>query len=200
MAAETDASIFSLVINLDTGTASLYTLNKFHMAIHASIVNRYVFCIEGDGMDDFPFDEPLMEWTLAECAHPQFRSWAYSVLKPAIQIEAGNQRFGPMSQFVELVGGSYRFSERTESGVAKSPPAAGNILQVGQGDQKLILDTLRHTLGPFLPISSLTFWREDRSQDLLQLRATLKRLGVDPDPTGSWDEIAAHMAHFSDSC
>jgi hypothetical protein len=185
---------FPLVMNLDTGTASLYTLNRFHMPIHTSLVSRYVFCVEGDDMDDFPLHEPLMEWSLADCAHPQFRKWAYSVLKPAVRIEAGNQRFGRMSRFVELVGGPYYFSARTDTGAAMVPPAAGSILQAGPGDRAAILDTLRHTLGPFANLVSNTDWTDDKSQDLLQLRTTLRRLGLDPDPDGTWDELALEMA------
>jgi hypothetical protein len=193
---------FPVVMNLDTATVSLYTLNSFHMPIHTSLLDHYVFCVEGDNIDDFPLGDPLMQWSIADCTHPQFRIWAYSVLKPAVLIESGNQRFGAMSRFVELIGDTYRFEERHESGQAVDPPRPGKILQAGPGNRQVILDTLRHSIGPFANLVANTVWNDDKSEDLLQLRGCLRRLGLDPDPTNDWnilaDDMHAHAAKRKD--
>jgi len=191
---------FPVVVNLNEATVSLYTLNRFHMPLHASMVKVFNFCIpnaecECDGIDDFPLEEPLMRWSISDAAHPDFPAWAYAILKPAIQIETNNFQYGRMWRFVTLWGGPYTFDPANP--VPANVPKAGNVLEIPPGNGAVITEALRNVIGPFVNWASNGDFEDDRSGDVLQLRNTLRRLGFDPDPQNRWDSVAESMAFFA---
>jgi len=186
-----------------TASVSMFTLNAWHRVIHPTVVNKYVFVLDDDMENDpgdefFSLGEPLMRWSIADCVDPMFPAWAYSVLKPAINIEAINLQYGPMWRFVELVGGPYEFANRDANGHAVDPPRAGETLELPPGNRETILGALQCVIGPFANVVSNTVYDGDRSVDLLQLRECFRRLGLDPDPDGRWDTIAREMAGYAE--
>ena len=112
---------------LSEAKVALFTLNRWHHVIYPTLVNKYVFVMDEE-LDEDPGDEffalgnPLMQWSLADCSHPQFPGWAYSILKPAIEVETANQQYGPMWRFTGLVGGPYEFKDRDSQGLAVNLP------------------------------------------------------------------------------
>lgn len=193
---------FPLVLNLDIAEARLYTLNEWHRVLHTSVVDKFVFVepeeLQNDPGDEyFSLGEPLMRWTLADCAHDEFARWAYSVLKPIVRVETANQQNAPMWRFLELIGGPYRFQDRNADGVAAEPPRVGKAHEIPPGDRDAICDALRCVIGPFANLVSNMVFPDDRSGDLLTLRDSLRRLGFDPDSSNRWERIAREMAaHF----
>ena len=190
---------FPVVVDLAKAELSLYTINQYLMPIFASVVSRYNFCVESedfpcDGLDDFPLGEPLMRWSLTDCSEKSFPGWAYQILKPAVEIETRNLQYGPMRRFVALNGGPYEFDAKNP--VVESPPRSGRVLDVPPGDGAIILDTLKNTLGPFAHWVANQVELGGHSDDLLQLRSSFRRLGLNPDPTNEWNEIAAHMNEY----
>lgn len=191
---------FPTIANLDDATVTLYTLNRWHWVIHATRVEKYVFRIEDevDELDDFPLGEPLMQWSLADCTHPDFPKWAYSVLKPAVRIEAVNQQYAPMCRFVTLVGGTYHFKDRNTDGTAPDPPRTEALdIKIPPVDRDLVYETLLNTIEPFAYCVSNSPRLQERSEDLLKLRETLRRLELDLDPNNRWDAIARGMAEWA---
>lgn len=188
-----------LVVNLDKAEATLFTLNPWHDVIHATLVDKYVFVLDED-MDNDPGDEffslgePLMRWRVAECADPQFASWAYSVLKPAIRIEALNQQYGCLSKFTRLTGGPYEFKDRGDNGLAVDPPKVASIGELGIGATDAVLEAMRYVIGSFANWVGNQPTPDDRSDELLRLRDCLRRLGFDPDPDDKWKTIAQYMS------
>jgi len=194
---------FPLVAKLDTATVSLHTLNRWHRVIHSAKVPRYVFVPEDDGDDEdyydlFPMTENLlMTWSISDCAHEEFPIWAYSILKPAIRIEANNQLYGPMRHLIKLDGGPYEFKDRGKDGKSINPPHPGELIDVPLGDGKVIYESLRHTIGPFAHWAS-NYLGGEHAQSLIELRDSLRNLGLDPDPENSWDELAKEMVAYSE--
>jgi hypothetical protein len=190
---------FPVVVNLDDATVAIYTLNQWHSVIHTSRVSRYVFLpgYETAEQDDFPLGEPLMQWSVIESLHPDFPKWAYSVIKPAVQIETINQRYGPVGRFYPLVGGTYYFNDRNDEGVAGEPPRVGKATEILTENRGLVNDTLLNVLGPFANNVLNTPGLESRGADLLTLRESFRRLGIDPDPENNWDAMASDMSEFA---
>ncbi len=101
---------FPIVMNLDTSTLQLFTLNEFHLPLHASPFARYDFCVRNDHTEwdrpgNFPLYEPIMQWTIQDCAHEVFPEWAFTLLKRIVAIESNNFRYGPMWRFETIAGG-----------------------------------------------------------------------------------------------
>lgn len=191
---------FPVVANLDDATVSLYTLNRFHMPLHASVVQRIVFCVQSDkdecdGLDDFPLAKPLMKWSMKDCADESFAAWAYAILKPAVYIETNNFQYGHMWRFVELEGGPYHFDPSQP--IPKQLPRAGTVSEIAPGYGPAIIEAMRQIVGPFANWASNVIYDDDRSKDLLKLRDSFRRLGLDPDPDGRWDQLAADMSQYA---
>ena len=147
---ELDMPYFPVVADLGRATLSLFTINRHRcaFALH-SLVSKIIFTVDGDGLDDFPLGDPLLTWTLEEAAHPEFAAWAYSVLKPAIQVEAWNQRYAPARSIRSLEFNTQQFSDRKNDGTAAHPPFAGDLLHIPPGDGKFIQDAVTSILEPF---------------------------------------------------
>lgn len=179
---------FPLISNLESATASLYTLNVHVHAIHqAGYLKRMNFCVDGDGMDDFPLAEPLMRWSIADCAHPQFPLWAYSILKPAIDVERANQRYGPMGKLVKLIGGPYEFNDRRPDGLPADPPRAGDRIEGYPQEEREVMEALRNVIEAYADLVLNSRVLGERGEPTLrQLRDTFRELGFDPDPTNRW--------------
>lgn len=190
---------FPVIMNPDDGSASLYTMNKWHWVLHATLVGRYVFVLpdEMDHPDDFSLGEPLMKWSISESLHEEFPKWAYSVLKPAIQVEAANHLYGPMWRFVELVGTNYEFKDRDAEGLAPNPPEPGKIKNIPPGDPRRVNAMLKDILEQFANGIANTPGLEPRADELLKLKASFRLLGIDPDPTDKWEVLAAEMHEWA---
>lgn len=194
---------FPLVVDRETSSASLYTLNDWHRVIFPTLVDEYVFVLPDDMENDpgdsfFSLGEPLMTWDANDSAHLEFPRWAYSVLQPAIKIETLNQRYGAAGRFAKMVGRCYRFDDRGPDGLAKHPPAVGETIYHHPGDHRIILEDLELILTPFANLVANTLYPSDRSHDLAELKRVLERLGVRPDPDGSWDKLVAELAKYAD--
>jgi hypothetical protein len=190
---------FPVVVNLDRGRVSLFTLNTWQWVIQVAAVRQYTFVLDEDlendpGDEFFPLGEPLMEWSLSDCAHDQFPAWAYSVLKPMIRIEYLVQHYGALWRFPRLKEQStFKFKNRDSDGKAIDPPQIATIFDIPPGDTKPIREALERVIGPFARSLSNDL-RDDRGKDLLQLRDSFRQLGFDPDPANEWDEIATEMS------
>ncbi len=191
---ELDMPYFPVVADLGRVTLSLFTINRHRcaLALH-SLVSKIIFTVDGDGLYDFPLGDPLLTWTLEEAAHPEFAAWAYSVLKPAIQVEAWNQHYAPARSIRFLEYETQLFSERKNDGTAAHPPGAGDLLHIPPGDGKFIQDTVASILEPFAGWISNTGKHDHLGDELLKIRAAFRRLDLNPDPKNTWDEIASEM-------
>lgn len=189
---------FPLIINLDEAKASLYTLNEWHRVIHPSIVQRYVFCPEPDELDDFYLGDPLMEWTLAEAAQRDFPAWAYSVLRPAVEIETRNQFYAPMWRFEKIEGANYRFEERGDNGLAQSPPAVASVDLMPPGDKEAIWQVLESVLDPFANRVMNEIYDEFPGDKLMAIRDLFRELGVEPDPNDRWQDFVDDFRDYYD--
>lgn len=196
---------FPLVVDRATSSASLFTLNDWHRVIFPTLVDEYVFVLPDDMQNDpgdsfFSLGDPLMTWDPQESADPEFARWAYSVMHPAIQIETLNQRYGAAGRFAKMVGRSYRFRDRGSDGLAQNPPSVGETVYHRPGDYEVIIEDLESILTPFANLVANTNYPSDRSNDLAELKRVLERLGVQPDPDGSWDALIVEMAeHATDT-
>jgi hypothetical protein len=184
---------FPLVVNLDKANASIYTLNRYRKPIQLGQIQKFEFVTDeiDTGLDTFPLREPLMTWSLADCADHDFPAWALSVLQPAVQIEMLNLNYGRVSHFIELVGHSYTFSNRAKEGVKL--PQVGEVWNYVPTDISQMLTSLNHAMGPLAYAISNTLGMEDKGDDLIAIRRLMRGLGVDPDPNGEWDDIAREM-------
>jgi hypothetical protein len=185
---------FPVVANLEEASVSLYTVNHHRLAFaHHSRVEKIVFCIDADGLNDFPLGEPLMTWTLEDASHSDFPAWACSILKPAIEVENFNQHYGRAQNFVKLVWSCSKFTARTEQGLPKQPPKAGEMWHVPPGDGEFIKRTLESILDPFAGWVSNTGKYDRQGAELLTIREAFRTLGVNADPRNNWDEIVKDM-------
>lgn len=195
---ELDVPYFPVVADFRSAKASLYSINKHRRAfLPNSAVSTINFTVDGDGLDDFPLGDPLMTWTLEEAATSGFAEWSYSVLKPAIEVEAWNQHYAPAQCVRELEFETQMFADRTTAGTAKSPPRAGALLHMPPGNRDFIRSTLTSILEPFAGWISNTGAHDHLGDELLTIRDSFRRLGVDPDPGNSWNRIVAEMAEYS---
>jgi hypothetical protein len=186
---------FPVVVDLTLGMVSVYSLNKFHRVIYPSLVNTYNFVIQnehcdGDGLDDFPLDDPIMQWTLNDCTHPDFSRWAYSVLKPFVIIEAGNFRYGHLWRFEQFTTETFRFTP----GTADSIKINTDVITIPPGNGEVTCNILKEIIGPFANWVSNQTVNDDKGDELLKLRDALRGLSFDPDPENTWDQIASRMS------
>lgn len=185
---------FPVVANLERATVSLYTVNEHRLAFaHHSRVNRIVFCLEADGLDDFSLGEPLMTWTLEDASHSDFPAWACAILKPAIEVENFNQHYCRAQNFVKLVWSCSEFIARNGQGLPKQPPKTGEMSHFPPGDVEFIKRTLESILDPFVGWVSNTGKHDQQGAELLRMREAFRRLGINADPKNAWDEIVKDM-------
>lgn len=195
---ELDRPYFPLVVDLQRATLSLFTVNHHRHAFARDVlVSTINFTLDGDGLDDFPLGDPLLTWTLEEAANPAFPAWAYSVLKPAIRVEAWNQQFAPARSIRWLDYETQVFSSRKEDGTAARPPNPGGLIHIPPGDGEFIKKTVTEIIEPFAAWISNTGKHDHLGQELLNIRDALRRLDIDPDPCNRWDGIAADMAAYA---
>jgi hypothetical protein len=186
---------FPAVVDLNNGTISVYSLNKFYHPLFTSVVTSYNFVVqnehcEGDGLDDFPLGEPIMQWTLNDCTHKDFSQWAYNVFKPFVLIEANNFRYGELWRFEQFKVETFRFSPGVN--IAVSVPTEISIIPPGNG--KVINSILNAVIHPFANWTSNQPVNDNKGGELLKLREAFRQLNFDPDPENKWDEIASGMA------
>lgn len=189
---------FPVVVDLVNGSISIYTLNQYHFPLYASAVNVYNFCVqnesyEGDGLDDFPLDDPIMTWNLIDCVHEEFPRWAYTILKRIIPIESKNFINGWMRTFEEIEYETYVFSPENPA-IDKFPTT--KTFDSPPGDKQIIENNLKTVITPFAYSIENQIFDEDKSKYILQLRDTLRNLDFDPDPDNKWDEIAENMSRY----
>lgn len=192
---ELDLPYFPVVVDLHRATLSLFTVNHHRVAFARDVlISNINFTLDGDGLDDFPLGDPLLTWSLEEAAHPEFPRWAYSVLKPAVRVEAWNQHFAPARSIRFLNYKTQLFTARNDDGTADLPPAPGDLLHIPPGDGEFIRKTVAEIIEPFASWVSNTGKHDHLGEELLGIRDALRRLDLDPDPGNKWDEIAADMA------
>ena len=195
---------FPLVVDRSASSATLFTLNRWHWVVHLSRVEEYVFVLEED-MDNDPCDsffslgDPLMSWDMNESAHPDFSTWAYSVLRPAIEIETANQRYASTGRFERLDGRNYLFSKRGEDNLAINPPKCGAVNYQYAGNHDGIKADLKSILNQFAYVVGNTVFDGDRSRDLEELMKSLSRLGVEVDQPDLWKEIIEDMKEYNET-
>ena len=191
---------FPVVVDLSSAALSLFTINNHRTAIDIySRVSKLVFTTCGDGLDDFPLGEPLLTWSLEEATHPEFPTWARSVLKPAIQVEAWNQHYSPSRSIRFLDFETQAFSNRRSDGTANHPPVAGELLTIHPGDREFICNSVVSILEPFAGWLANTGMHDHLGGELLKIRDAFRPLGLDPDSENTWDEIVSHMAAHGDT-
>jgi hypothetical protein len=189
---------FPVVVNLGEASVSLYTINGQRLAfLHHSRVDRIIYCVDGDGLDDFPLGEPLMKWTLQDAVHPDFPAWACSVLKPAIDAESFNQHYGRAQSVLSLEWKCCEFRDRSETGLAKEPPKAEELLHIPPGDGEFIAEAVERILDPFALWVSNTGEHDRNGAELLRIRDAFRKLGVNADPKGAWDKIVEEMENYA---
>lgn len=195
---ELDLPYFPVVVDLRSATLSLFTVNHHRMAFARDmLVSNINFTLDGDGLDDFPLGDPLMTWSMADAVHPDFPMWAYSVLKPAVRVEAWNQHFAPARCIRFLNFETQLFAARKDDGTAALPPTPGDLLHLAPGDGEFIKRTVAEIIDPFAAWISNTGKHNHLGGELLKIRDALRCLNVDPDPGNKWGEIAADMASYA---
>lgn len=195
---ELDLPYFPVVADFAAAKLSLFTLNAHRLAFAADMrVSTINFTLDGDGPNDFPLGDHLLTWSLEDANHPEFSAWAYSVLKPAIRVEAWNQRFAAARSIRHLEYEMQQFSERNSDGTAAVLPKAGKLLHIPPGDGNFIKNTVSEMLEPFVGYISNTEKHAHLGDELLNIRAAFRRLDLDPDPNNNWDELVATMSAFA---
>lgn len=177
---------FPVVIDRNTSTAHVYTLNDWHRVIHLSVVDEYIFVLDSDMENDpgdsfFPLGDPLMSWSIEESTHPDFCTWAYSVMKPTIEIETRNQRLASIGRFEEITGRNFIFSERDEEGIAVNAPRSGSVDYQYSGNHDLIKSNIRDCIVPFVATMANTVFNRSMVNEIQQLIAILSELGIETD-------------------
>ena len=189
---------FPLVIDREASTAYLYTLNDWHWVIHISAVNEYVFVLEDDMENDpgdsfFSLGDPLMSWDIEESAHPDFCAWAYSVMKPAIEIETRNQRLAKTGRFEKISGRNFKFADKGANNLAISPPQRETVNYIYAGNHELIKLNLVENIIPFAATTANTVYTENQAEELQKLVSILSKLGVETDRPDQLYEIIEQM-------
>lgn len=187
---------FPVIADLNTGKISIYSLNQFYMPLFVSMVNCYNFVVqndynEGNDLDDFPLGNPIMEWNLSDCTHPEFASWAYNVFSPFVKIESNNYKYGRLWRFETFRTETYRFdASRT---ITEPLTISTEIRTIPPGDAHFILSTLEAVIKPFANWASNQSENDNKGASLLKLRESFRELNFDPDSENTWDEIAKEM-------
>lgn len=189
---------FPLVIDRATSTAYIYTLNDWHWVIHLSRVEEYVFVLDGEMENDprdsfFSLGDPLMSWNIEESVHPDFCTWAYSVMRPAIEIETHNQRLATTGRFEEISGRNFKFEERDSNNLAHNAPKRGVVKYQYSGNHELIKSNLRDCIIPFVAATANTIYSDNRTEEIQQLIAILSKLGIEADRPDQLNEFIEQM-------
>jgi hypothetical protein len=177
---------FPVVIDRHTSTAHVYTLNDWHRVVHLSIVDEYIFVLDDDMENDpgdsfFSLGDPLMSWSIDESTHPDFCTWAYSVMKPAIEIETRNQRLASIGRFEEITGRNFIFSKRNEGNCAINAPRSGSVDYQYSGNHDLVKSSVRDCLVPFVATMANTNFSRNMANEIRQLIVILSELGIETD-------------------
>jgi hypothetical protein len=149
---------------------------------------------EGDGPDDFPLEDPIIEWKLTDCTHQDFPSWAYNVLSPIVKIESNNFKYGRFNRFETIAIDTYRFD--VENPIEQPIIPSVDLIFSPPGDSEAIMSTMEAVIRPFAYLMANKNFTEDKSESLLRLRTTLRELDFDPDPNDEWTEIAKWMKEY----
>ena len=187
---------FPVIVDLNNGKISIFSLNRYHMPLFASAVKVYNFVVqnefnEGDGMDDFPLGNPIMEWNLADCTHPDFHTWAYNIFTSFVKIESNNFKYGNLWRFETFQCETYTFDS---SKVINEPlKISTELTEISPGNAKVILSTMHAVIGPFANWASNQPSNYSKGESLLNLRESLRELSFDPDPENRWDDKASDM-------
>lgn len=193
---------FPVTVNLEKSSVSLYTLNNWHHPIFTSILTHYNFVAqneydEGDGLDDFPLHEPIMEWSIQDTTDENFAEWAYRILKIIVEIETRNFQFGNLWKFEKFEFETFRFD--SDNPVPKLENIKTSVLEIPPGlpeEVKKLLDRA---------ISSLPDWianqpyKGDKSEAVLRLKNALKELNLDSISEEKWNLIANEMKEYYES-
>lgn len=150
--------------------------------------------MENDPGDSFfSLGEPLMTWDISESVHPKFSVWAYSILKPTLEIETRNQRLAPTGRFEKLIGKMYSFSDRDNNDLAVKPPTSEIVEYQYSPNHELIYSNVRSSLIPFAFSISNKYNGENRTQDFEQLVSILLKFGVEADQPNELNRIIKEM-------
>ncbi|WP_219702753.1 hypothetical protein [Marinomonas lutimaris] len=178
---------FPLVIDRTKSMAFLYTLNDWHEVIHLSVVDEYIFVLDDDLENDpcdsfFSLGDPIMSWDINDSSDPSFCKWAYSIMKPVMEIETRNQRYAPMGRFEKIECRNFKFSDRGEDNLAINPPETGIVKYQYSGKHKLIKSNVKHILIPLLQTVYNTLNSEDISyKDFDNLIKIMDKFGIESD-------------------
>lgn len=191
---------FPVVVDMDAGKISIYSLNRYHHVFYASAVTKYNFVVqnehcEGDRHDDFPLGDPIMEWTLSDATHPSFGEWAYKVFSQFVMIESNNFKYGRLLRFEHFKEETFRFD--TSNAGAEVSVIEKAIFELPFGDGEKIREMLGTVINPFVYWISNQVYDVDKSDSVLKLRDSLRELDFNADPGGEWDEIAVEMKKYA---
>lgn len=189
---------FPVIADLRKATLSIHTINFHRKAfLPGVLVDEINFTLDGDGFDDFPLGDPLLVWTMEDAAHPDFPAWAYSILKPAVEIEAWNHRFAEAGFVRDLLYGETQFfQDRGPDGSPREVPRAGELTHFTFPDQKFLSDNLGPTLFAFGQLLCQRARNTQQLDDLLVIRDAFRRLGVEPDPENSWEDRVSYIREY----
>lgn len=177
---------FPVVVDRQTSTAHVYTLNDWHRVIHLSIVDEYVFVLDDDMKNDpgdsfFSLGDPLMSWSIGESTHPDFCTWAYSVMKPVIEIETRNQRLASIGRFEEIAGRNFVFADRNEENFAINAPRRGSVAYQYSGNHDLVKSNIRDCIVPLVATVANENSNRSMANKIQQLIEILSELGIEAD-------------------
>ncbi|WKE65429.1 hypothetical protein PVT67_17450 [Gallaecimonas kandeliae] len=186
---------FPVVIDRDTSTAHVYTLNHWHRVIHLSMVDEYIFVLDDDMENDpgdsfFSLGDPLMSWSIDDSRHPDFCIWAYSVMKPAIEIETRNQRLASIGRFEEIEGRNFIFGNRDVGNTAINPPRSGTIDYQYAGNHDLVKSHIRECMVPFVATVANTIFSRNMTNEVQKLVSIFSELGIETDRP---DHLASYI-------
>jgi len=190
---------FPITVNLQNSSVSVYSLNRWHHPIFTSILTTYNFVVqndfcEGDGLDDFPLGDPVMEWSIEDTTHENFAEWSYQIFRTIVEIEARNFRYGGLWKFERFDFDTFKFNSEKpipDTGLVKTtlfeiPP--GNPEEV-----KKIIDRALFSLPDWI---SNQLYDEDKSDAVLNLKKALKDLNIDAGQDERWKYLVEEMKDY----
>lgn len=191
---------FPITVNLENSSVSVYSLNEWHHPIFTSILTRYNFVVqnaycEGDGLDDFPLGDPIMEWSIVDTIHNDFAEWAYQIFKVIVEIEGRNFLYGGLWKFEKFEFKTFKFDSANP--VPKIDLIKTLLIEIPPGmpeDVKNIIDRALSSLPDYI---SNQVYDEDKSDTVLKLKECLRDLNIAAGLDDKWEYIAQEMKEYN---
>ncbi|WP_236979688.1 hypothetical protein [Membranihabitans maritimus] len=190
---------FPIIVNLEKSSVSLYTLNRWHHPIFTSILTQYNFVVqndydEGDGLNDFPLEEPIMEWSIQDTTDGNFADWAYNILKIIVEIETRNFQFGNLWKFEKFEFKTFKFDPNNP--IPKTENINTSILEIPPGLPEEVKKLINRAVSSLPDWIANQLYESDKSEAVLKLKDALKELNIERNSDEKWNLLAKEMKAY----